>query len=150
MSTPAVVSICTFGLAPSVHFTHSSFWDSTPSHRQLNRMDIVCRKGRPRHRILWTQKIQNTINITYTEREIYRYIFEMIFPGTHLDSLMRAKLEPSGPHITWAMLTSCLLDQSGAPSRISETPSHTWYSLRSGTLERQKTELMLYKISHIY
>lgn len=83
-------------------------------------------------------------------RKIYQYITEIIFPGTHLESLRRAKLEPSGPHITWAIVTSCLLDQSGAPSRMSETPSHTRYSLRFGTLNRHKKKLIQLEILHSY
>ena len=55
---------------------------------------------------------------------------------THLASLMRARLEPSGPQIKCAILISCLLDQSGASSRRSDTPNHTWYSLKSGTLDQ--------------
>lgn len=83
-------------------------------------------------------------------RKIYQYITEIIFPGTHLESLRRAKLEPSGPHITWAIVTSCLLDQSGAPSRMSDTPSHTRYSLRFGTLNRHKKKLIQLEILHSY
>lgn len=67
------------------------------------------------------------------------YIFCILYSDTHWDSRIRAKLEPSGPHITWAMLISCLLDSSGEPLRISETPTHTRYSLRSGTLESHDT-----------
>lgn len=60
------------------------------------------------------------------------------FRSTNFESLRRAKLDSLGPHITWAILTSCLLGLSGDPSRRSETPSHTRYSLRSGTLKEHK------------
>lgn len=65
------------------------------------------------------------------------------FSDTHLERRIRAKLEPSGPHITWAMLISCLLKESGESFQISETPSHTRYSLRSGTLQRDHTDSAL-------
>lgn len=83
---------------------------------------------------------------THTQINISFALF--FFSDTHWDSRIRAKLEPSGPHITWAMLTSCLLDKSGAPSEISETPSHTRYSLRSGTLGSHKVKYSTFITLH--
>lgn len=131
---------CTFGLAPPIHFTYCSFWDGAAGHWQLNCVDVVCRKCRPGHVNRKYKAWLSTPPFCLTHTHIL-YIPEILFHSTHLDSRTRAKLEPSGPHMTWAMLTSCLPIESGGPSCMSETPSHTRYSLSSGTLQRHRKGL---------
>lgn len=107
-------------------------------------MDVVCGAGRPAV-IWWREKIAWSIYIhAKMEREWWRKQWTYPwFSGTHWERRIMAKLEPSGPHITWAMLISCLLKESGESFQISETPSHTRYSLRSGTLKRHHTDSTL-------
>lgn len=134
------VNTSTFSLSPAIHFTYGSLWDGAAGHGELDRVDVVCWKCRSEHR-------QNTWksfhSIYYTVK-----ISEFILHETYFDSLIRAKLEPSGPHITWAILTSCLLDQSGVPSWILETPSQTVYSLRSGTLHKHNVAIRFSDLIH--
>lgn len=74
----------------------------------------------------WTESSTYHINTNELLCIFFFYSFlQICCADTYFESLIRAKLEPSGPQITWAMLTSCLLDHSEPPSLILETPSHT-------------------------